>query len=187
MKSETKSLFTFTVRDIVEIAAFVSIAIILDTFLKVPINAAGGSINIAMLPLFLIALDKGWFKGFLAGGIIYALITCLLDGYGFVSFPLDYLLGFGSVCVLGLFRPLIKIEDNKVKVKSYLFLSLGITIAYFLRFTFSTISGIVIYELDLVSSMIYQITYIGPSYGVVLVLMNLILKPFLKLFQKQSA
>ena len=176
MNTDTKSTFTFTIRDIIEIAIFVSIAVILDTFVKIPVTATGGSVNIATLPLFFIALDKHWFKGFIASGIIFGLITCLLDGYGFVTYPLDYLFGFGSVCILGFFSSLIKLEDGKAKFKSYLFLSLGVTLAF----------GVVIYEVDIVGSMVYQLTYIIPSYIAVLLLINLLLEPFLKFSKKRS-
>ena len=186
MNTDTKSTFTFTIRDIIEIAIFVSIAVILDTFVKIPVTATGGSVNIATLPLFFIALDKHWFKGFIASGIIFGLITCLLDGYGFVTYPLDYLLGFGSVCLLGFFSSLIKLEDGKAKFKSYLFLSLGVTLAFVVRFIASTISGVVIYEVDIVGSMVYQLTYIIPSYIAVLLLINLLLEPFLKFSKKRS-
>jgi len=186
MKQETKSLFIFSVRDIVEIAIFIALAVVFDTFVKIPVSATGGSVNIATLPLFFIALKKGWFKGFLASGIIFALITCLIDGYGFVCFPLDYFLGFGSIFVLGFFSKLVKLEDGKVKLKSYLFLSPGVTIAFMLRFIFSTISGVVIYGLDIPGSMLYQITYLLPSYLAVLILINLLLKSILKLFERHS-
>lgn len=186
MNNDKKSVFKFNVRDIVEIAIFVSISIVLDTFVKIPVSATGGSVNISTLPLFFIALNKRYFKSFLASGIIFGLITCLLDGYPFICYPLDYLLGFGSVCVLGFFSSLIKLEDGKVKFKSYLFLSIGVTIAFLLRLVFSTISGIVIYEVDLVSSIIYQLTYLIPSYLAVLILINLLLSPFLTFVNKHN-
>ena len=186
MKDEKSSVFRFSVRDIIEIALFTSIAIVLDTFVKIPVSATGGSVNIATLPLFYIALTKKWFKGFIASGIIFALVTCLLDGYRFATFHLEYLLGFGRVCVLGFFSPLIKIDEGKVKFRSYLFLSIGVTVAFVLRFIFSTISGIVIYGVDLVGSMVYQLTYLGPSYLAVIILINLLLEPILKFSQKRS-
>ncbi len=51
-----KGLFEFNVRDIVEIAIFCALAIVLDTFVKIPLGATGGSINISMIvivPLYL--------------------------------------------------------------------------------------------------------------------------------------
>ena len=43
MKKET---FTFSVRDICEIAIMSALAIVLDRFVKIPIGSTGGSINI---------------------------------------------------------------------------------------------------------------------------------------------
>ena len=38
-------------RDIIEIAIFISIAIVLDKLLKIPFAPTGGSINLSMVPL----------------------------------------------------------------------------------------------------------------------------------------
>ena len=73
-----KSVFGFSVRDIAEIAILVALALGLDK-LKISVGATGGSVNFAMFPLFVIALRHGPFKGFIAGGIVYGLISCLLD------------------------------------------------------------------------------------------------------------
>lgn len=99
--------FKFSVRDIVEIAVMCALAVVLDKFVKIPIGSTGGSINISAVPLFLIAFRHGWFKGFIASGIVFGLITCILDGYGFQYFPLEYLLAFGSIALGGLFGKMI--------------------------------------------------------------------------------
>ena len=69
-----KGLFEFNVRDIVEIAIFCALAIVLDTFVKIPLGPSG-SINLSMVPILVIALRHGWFKGFVAGGIIFGFIS----------------------------------------------------------------------------------------------------------------
>ena len=102
-----KGLFGFNVHDIVEIAMFVAIALVLDNFLKIPLGASGGSINLAVLPLVLLALRHGWFKGFVAGGIIFGFISCLIDAYGLVTYPLEYFVTFGSIAIVGVFSKLI--------------------------------------------------------------------------------
>ncbi len=94
-----------SVREMVEMAMLVAVAILLDLdFLKITINADGGSISLTLLPLLVLAFRHGPLKGFLAAGVVYGFITCLLDGHGFGTFPLDYLLGYGSVGVAGFFR-----------------------------------------------------------------------------------
>ena len=71
-----KKTFGFTVKDIAEIAILSARAIVLDRVVRIPLGATGGSINISMVPLYVIALRHGWFKSFIAGGIVYGLITC---------------------------------------------------------------------------------------------------------------
>ena len=98
-----KGLFDFNVHDIVEIAMFVSISLILDNFLKIPLGATGGSINLAMLPLVFLAIRHGWFKAFIAGAFVFGLPSCLIDGYGMVTYPLEYFVTFGSIAIIGVF------------------------------------------------------------------------------------
>ena len=69
-----KGLFGFNVHDMVEIAIICAFSIILDKSLKIPVNGAAGSINLSMLPILILTLRHGWFKGFFAGGIIFGII-----------------------------------------------------------------------------------------------------------------
>ena len=108
-----KATFGFNINDIAEIAILCSLAIVLDQFCKIPLGATGGSINLSMLPLYIIALRHGWFKGFIGGGIIYAITTCIIDGYGFQFFPLEYFVAYGSVGILGIFANFIYKKFNK--------------------------------------------------------------------------
>lgn len=179
-----KSDFLFNVRDITEIGILCGLAIVLDMFVKIPIYATGGSISIAMLPLIFIALHKGWFKGFVAGGLIFGLATCLIDGYGIQTFPLDYLLGFGSVAIVGLFRN--KIVTEELKPINYFYFFLGIFGCMLFRFAASTLSGMIIYEISFVASMLYQITYIGPTFLAILLIMLPFLRIFISLFKRLS-
>lgn len=84
------------IRSMAEVAVLSGLAIGLQ-FIKVPLGATGGSVNLGLIPLFMVALRHGPAKGFLAGGIVFGLVTCLTDGYGFHTYPFDYLVGFGSV------------------------------------------------------------------------------------------
>jgi len=169
-----------TVEDIVEIGIFVSLAIVLDlSFFKIKIGANGGSISLAMLPLFLISLRKGFYKGFVASGMIYGLITCLTDNYGIITYPFDYLLGFGAIGIIGLFNKFIYTEDGKFTVKGIAFLTIGFILAIIGRLAAATLSGIIIYQLNFWSSFVYQIAYIGPSSGIVFACLVILYKPLL--------
>ncbi|MCD8195175.1 MAG: energy-coupled thiamine transporter ThiT [Coprobacillus sp.] len=170
----------FTISDIVEIAMLVALAIILDLpIFKIRISLTGGSISLAMLPLIILCLRKGFVKGFISCGIIYGLLDCMIDGYGFITFPLDYLLGFGLLALVGLFRKWIFNKKKKVTFMGVLFLILSLLVAMVGRTLASTLSGIFIYEMTFWPSLVYQLTYIGPSFFLVLVVLLILYKPLL--------
>lgn len=155
----------FSVRDIVEMAMLIGLAIVLDlSFFKIKIGANGGSISFVMVPLIILALRQGFVKGFIGCGLIFGLTTCLLDNYGFFTFPFDYLLGFGSIGVVGLFNNIILPNDSKkFTFIGLLFIVVSILIAGVLRLLFSTISGVLFYGTNFIESLIYQCTYIPLS------------------------
>ncbi len=170
----------FSISDIVEIAMLVALAIILDLpIFKIRISLTGGSISLAMLPLIIISLRKGFVKGFISCGIIYGLLDCMIDGYGFITFPLDYLLGFGLLALVGIFRKWIFNKDKKVTFRGVLFLVLSLLVAMVGRTFASTLSGMFIYEMAFWPSLVYQLTYIGPSFVLVLIVLLILYKPLL--------
>ena len=174
--------YQLNIHDIAEIAIFVSFAFLFDLpFFKIKIVANGGSISLIMLPLILLSLRKGFIKGFIACGIVFGLISCFLDGYGLITYPLDYLLGFGAMAIVGLFRKYIINPDKKITYQNYLWLFIGTLLAMVVRTLTSTLSGIVIYKLDFVSSLVYQLTYMGPSFLVVMALLLILLYPLNRL------
>lgn len=157
-----KGLFDFKVADIVEIAILCSLAIVLDTFVKIPLGPSG-SINLSMIPILIIALRHGWFKTLFAGGLVYGLITCLLDGYGFITYPLDYFLGFGSTCLLGLFAPYIVKNFNKDKkstIMCFVFVILGTLSWGVVRFFASSLSSVLVYEYTFAAAFAYNLSYV---------------------------
>ena len=141
-----KSVFGFSVRDIAEIAILVALALGLDK-LKISVGATGGSVNFAMFPLFVIALRHGPFKGFIAGGIVYGLISCLLDEYGMQFYAFDYLIPFGAPALLGFIAKYVDdhfdTEFNKKNalgiVLSYVFIAVGIMVVCGIRILSSSI------------------------------------------------
>lgn len=185
MKKEN-NLFKYSVEDLVETAILTSLAIVFDLFVKFPLLPNGGSINIAMVPLFIIAIRKGWFKAFVSGALVFGFLTCVIDGYGLVTYPLDYFVGFGSVTIIGLFYKHIKLKENKVSGTSYLFIFLGVFFSYLIRFTGSLISGVVIYGLTLEGSAIYQLTYMSPSFAITFALLVILLKPILLIYRRRD-
>ena len=174
------------IRDIAEIAIFVSFAFVLDLpIFKFKVVANGGSISLIMLPLILLSLRKGFFRGFIGAGIVFGLVSCFLDGYGLITYPLDYLLGFGAMAVVGLFRKFI-IGKEKLNYLNFIILFSATLLAMVLRTFASTLSGIFIYQLDFVSSLIYQLTYMGPSFVAVMVVLCILLYPLNRLSLKNK-
>lgn len=171
----------FTVREIPELAIFIALAVVLDFVPKIRIGATGGSISLTMVPLFIIAFRFNFVKSFLAIGVVYGIITCQLDGYGFQSYPFDYLLGFGLISLASFFRTLIFTRQGNPKIQHYLFLLLAIFVGGFGRFVGSTISSVVLYHYSFAPAAIYNLTYIGPSILLVMIILSLLLVPFTRL------
>ena len=171
-----KNKILFTVKDICEIAMLCAIAIVLSVFCEIKVGSNGGSIGFAMIPLFFICYRHGFIKGFIATGIIYALVCCLIDGYGFACFPFDYLLAFGSLSVVSFFYE--PIFESSSKWKPYLYICISILIACFLRFVFHVISGMVLWSTPFVGSLVYNIAYVGPSCLICMVVFCALFIPF---------
>ena len=111
----------FTIRDIAEDGILIAAAFGLN-FIKIPVGPTGGSINLQMLPLMIIALRRGPFHGLVSGGIVYGLLTCLTDGYGFACYPFDYLIGRG----FGLLPPIHPWKEaNPIQFERRAFPSIG--------------------------------------------------------------
>lgn len=173
----------FSVREIVESAMLIALAIVFDLQgLKIQIGNGGGSISLTMVPLFVLALRVGFLKSFIGIGVIYGLITCLIDGWGIVYFPLDYLLAYGSISLIGLFKNIIL--DKNEKFEGILFLILSTLICLILRMIFHTISSMVFYDYSLVAAIAYNGPYVFVSGAATLVMLLLLYKPLLIINEK---
>ena len=169
-----------TIRQIVEEGVLISLAFVLN-FIKIPLGPSG-SINFQMLPLMIIALRHGPQHGFVAGGIIYGLLTCLTDGYGFATYPFDYLIGFGSVAVMGFFRNFIFAKDQEnYNFRGLLFIFISGLLATMVRFIGSTVSSIVVYNYTLVAALEYNALYIPLSGLAAIIVLMLMYKPLIRI------
>ena len=162
-----KEIFTFSTKDICEISVLCALAIVLDRFIKIPLGITGGSINISMVPLFIIALRHGPFKSFIAGGIVYGFITCLLDGYGLVCYPLEYFVAFGAVGIMGIFAKkiniLMKSKNTYNFILSVILMFLITAIIATIRVFGATIDSMILWDYTFGPALIYNATYIYPS------------------------
>ena len=173
------------IRDMVEIAMFSAMAIVLDlTFFKFRIGQNGGSISMVMLPLSFMCVRKGFIKGFIGCGIIFGFLSCLIDGYGIVTYPLDYLGAFGSIAIVGLFKT-FKFDRFKLVIQEVLIAVLFVVAVTF-RLGFATISGMVLYDTPFLGSLGYNAGYILPSAGFVLAALLILYKPISKLFDRKT-
>ena len=171
----------FSVRDITEMGVVIAISIGLN-FIKILPMPTGGSINIQMVPLFFLALRRGPLKGFICSGIVYGLITCMIDGYGFATYPFDYLLGFGSVAIIGFFSPYILVAGEKnYTLKGELLLLLAGVIATTLRFLAGTVSSMVVYGYDLLPAMVYNSMYVYISGAISIAILMALLGPICRI------
>jgi thiamine transporter len=154
------------VRDLAFMAMYAALYVVLDmlhTYLGAFKMPQGGSLGVGTIVLLLASYHLGWKKG-----TIVAVITVLVGFaygsvtyYGIVSFLLDYLLGYavyGLACL---------IPNHK-----YFFP--GIIVVTLVRFVFSTISGMIVWETPLWGSMVYQASYLGPT-----LLLDIIMVPLL--------
>lgn len=178
-----------------------SLALVIDLIFKaIPLMdmPRGGSITISMLPLVIVAYACGWKYG-LGAGITFGVLSCfVIDGYGFnaISFVLDYVIGFGSVAIAGLF-------SKKALKGNKLYFFFGFLLAAFIRWISSGFSGVLnagIWGYDgvflegvfgagkggtlylyIFSFIIYNFPYIFLSAGISAILGILIYPQFVKL------
>ncbi len=153
-----------TSRQISETGLLIAIAVIIELVFRVlPRQPQGGSIDVTMLPLFIIAYRFGLKNGIVAG-MIFGGINFLMSGlvlhWGSIFF--DYILAFGVLGLAALFF--------KMNKESVVLFGTGIVVAGILRFLFHYLSGIIFFgeyapEGTPVAlySFTYNITYMGPS------------------------
>lgn len=176
-----------SISDITESGILIALALVLN-FIKIPIGDTGGSINLKLLPLFILALRRGPLKSFIGAGIAFGLIECLTDGYGIATYPFDYLLGMGSVAVLGFFTPLIFGKNQTTyNVKGEIFLFIGALLSTFIRFVGGIASSMVIYGYQFLPAAIYNVVYVFVSGGIAIALIMAIYGPFLKINKRFPA
>lgn len=164
-----------SVRDVVLMAFYVALFMVLDTFINtMPILQMpnGGSLGVSTLALLIASYHLGWQKGlFVAVVAVFAqFITGPMYTPTLIGFLLDYLLAFAAYGLASLFP-------------NFGYFYSGVLVTNAIRFICSTISGVVVWETPLWGSITYQATYMIPTFilGIVLVpLMMKLLEPRMK-------
>lgn len=167
-------------RRITEIAILIALAIVIEAVSKfIPSLPQGGSINVATLPIFILAYRHG-IKWGVISGMVYGLLSYMFFGafYHWASIVIDYGLAFGVIGFSGIFRIF-----GKDSIWSF---SFGVVFGSILRFIMHTISGVIVFSYILGYneatnaywySITYNITYILPSMILVLLVGFAVYKP----------
>ncbi len=148
------------VRQIALMGMLVSISIVLDAVFKFYQLANGGSINLAMVGLVLIALSFSWWQSWLAITIIFGLLTAFLDGY-FAYYLFDYLLALSGFVGISWMRRKILLSHE---LTGFITLTWTFLIAFSWRLLMHVISGVIYFDVDWAGSLIYNLSYLLPSF-----------------------
>lgn len=148
------------IRQMALMGMLVAISIVLDAVFKFYQQANGGSINLAMVGLVLIALSFGWWQTWLATTIIFGLLSAFLDGY-IAYYVFDYFLALSGFVVIALMRKTI-IASNELK--GLFTLTWTFVVAFMWRLLMHVISGVIYFEVDWAGSFAYNISYLMPSF-----------------------
>lgn len=155
---------------LVEGGIMIALAYVLS-MVKVYEMPNGGSVTAAsMLPIIIFSIRWGFGPGIFVGAT-YGLMQFLLGpkwSFHPVSILCDYILGFGILGLAGAF--------GKDYVKSLF----GGIVTMLARLGFSVISGIVVFQVDFIGSLVYNATYMIPEMILTIVVYSLVFKPLKK-------
>ena len=154
------------VQDIVLIALYVAIFMVLDSFVNT-LNffqmPNGGSLGISSLALLMASYHLGWKKGLIVSilSVFAQFITGPMYTPSILGFVLDYLFAYGVYGLASLFP-------------NYKYFFSGVMITNLIRLAFHTVSGVVIWETPWWGSFTYNAPYM-----IATMVMGLILIPLL--------
>jgi thiamine transporter len=179
---QNKTLF------LVEVAVFTALAFLLDlvsNFVFSRIWPQGGSVSIAMVPVFLMAYRWG-IKGGVLTGFLLGLLQFVL-GYSQIYTPvqgiIDYLVAFAVVGLAGVFASQIKnaVQQGQ-RTKWIIYATVGILFGSLLRFLSHFYTGIVFFgeyapkdQPVALYSLIYNGTYMVPSFIICAIVVILVI------------
>ena len=170
----------------VEVAIFAALAFVFDflgNIMSLSLWAQGGSISIAMVPIFLMAIRWG-VKGGVVTGLLLGLLQ-IVSGTAYILTPvqgfLDYIVAFSAVGLAGILFSQIQTDNGKNRKRNMMFVVGGILLGSSLRFLAHFIAGVVFFgsgaadgQSVIVFSLLYNLSYLLPSVivsgGVILLL-----------------
>lgn len=149
-------------KEISEGALMLALSLVLDK-LNIKIGSSGGSINLSALPIMIYGLRFGFLKGFILSSIMYGLISNLIDGYGILTYPFDYFIGFSFYGSSGLIYLILKNKKINESMKVLLSFIISSILMFVVRMIGSSLSSIILYQYSLSEALIYNVVYIGIS------------------------
>ncbi|WP_404347372.1 energy-coupled thiamine transporter ThiT [Sutcliffiella horikoshii] len=180
---------------LVEVAIFGALAYLLDLLagvLSLKIWAQGGSISIAMVPVFIMAFRWGLKGGILSGLILGLLqvVTGQLIGVDLVQLFLDYIVAFSALGFAGI---LAKQVSNSARNDNFKKLVLYVSVASFvgcgLRFLAHYAAGIIFFgylapegQSVWIYSLLYNGSYMLPSFIIATIVTVLLIKTVPRIF-----
>ncbi|MCD7035864.1 energy-coupled thiamine transporter ThiT [Metabacillus sp. GX 13764] len=181
----------------VETAIFSAIALLLDYFSNIlPRLPQGGSLSLAMVPIFLMAFRWGWKGGVLTGFLTGTLqiVLGMASIVHWVQFLLDYSLAYALLGISGLFSSwVISSADSRRKRAVVLSVFTAGLAGSALRYLAHVISGIVFFASYAPKgtpvvpySLIYNSTYMIPSWIVSCLIVVLLLQTSPALLKRKS-
>lgn len=173
----TRTLF------IIEVAIFTGLALALDLlpFLKFKLWPAGGSISLAMIPVFIVAFRWG-LKGGLLSGFLWGILQIAVgDAYILNLYQglIEYGLAFTGLGLAGLFAtPVQRAVQQEQGALTFVFLTLGILLGGMARFTGHFAAGWFFFgdaapegQSPALYSFIYNSSYMFPAMMICLVVL----------------
>ena len=124
---------------------------------------SGGKLNLGPIAILMCSYHLGWKNGLLMGfvSVFLQLAIGSVGFYGIYSFILDYLIAYSCYGTASFFP-------------NYKYLYSGIFITSIIRLLSSTISGTLLWETPLWSSLVYNATYMIPTTICVLIVVPII-------------
>ncbi|WP_038599471.1 energy-coupled thiamine transporter ThiT [Lactococcus lactis] len=179
-------------RILVEIAIFSVLCVILDTF-SFRAWGQGGSISLQMLPILIISFRRGLKVGLITG-LVFGILQLILGAYiinpfqAFLDYPLAFaLVGFGGIFSKNIYKSYIRGK----KISLILFIVLGSFLGSLLRLIVHIISAMIYFgagagphQTVLIYSIIYNSSYVIPSFIITTIVLIIIMSSFKGLFFK---
>jgi thiamine transporter len=176
-------------RILVEIALTVALSAVLSMLaVRLPINFAGGTISLSMVPILVLALRRGVFPGIIAG-VLFGCVDYLIEPFFVapVQVLLDYPIAFGAVGLAGLgseaYHRACQVSSARAALKAVPFMIVGGAG----RFVAAWLSGVVFFGQNAPAgqpvwlySLVYNLSYIVPS-AVLCIVAALVVLPAVEL------